>query len=264
MNTLQTIEKSVIPAINQEFLLAFKSPKIKDVSDVDLESKISALILECYLVAGQNIDVSDLRAQSKLFCGDLKKFQHFTIIGINEVAIAFRNGVRKKCGEYYGLNVVTYNIWVEAYLKDEKRKNSLALFDKSKEKETERKISEEESEKIIHESALQKWEYFKAGKQINDFNNITYKYLDSKKIILFSNSRKNEIKKQVQEKMINEKTYLMQRADISEKNDIKKQIDSILTGNDETLLSRCMKESLKIFFAELKEMGMELKDMFNN
>lgn len=68
--------------------------------------------------------------------------ERFPDLTMQEVQMAFKNGVRKDYGEYYGLNIVTFNGWLKAFIADEKRAEALMEWSRSQDAEKRRREPE--------------------------------------------------------------------------------------------------------------------------
>jgi len=133
-----------------------------------------------FFEAGQdkNLDSETLNQLTSILTADIKR--DFKVAKLNEIGEAFRLGVRKTYGDYFGLSVITFNEWIRGYLKSEERKFALQALNKPKPAVE----SHEEKAKQIFDNMLPEMlaEYKRTGKCLN-FGNVRYNYLVEKGLI---------------------------------------------------------------------------------
>lgn len=191
---------------------------------------------------------------------------------IEDVRLALKNGVRKKYGEYYGMNITTLSVWLEAYTNQTKRDSMLRLpFIKKQEVPKEQT---EQQKKEFHRVWLNSvYEHFNNFKNTNvfdfvDFNNSFYKYCKKLNLINLSGDEQQEIwdlavkELKAQYQNSNERSY-------GKRIDRKNILESLKIGeNDKTLNELIIIKSKKIavhrFFERLISEGINLKELIES
>lgn len=244
--TLQPHEK--------EIAVASFGKKLKDYSFDEMIVLMNGLIHKAYLSCGTKIDTKLINQTINELCIDLQKENGF--MSFEDVQIAFKNGWKKKYGEYYGLNNATYFIWVNAYSADENRARIKKLIADAKENHNKVepvKKTEAEIEAFMKTAVLDSFEAFKRGAFITDSGNVKYNYLDKRRLIDFTVARKNKILKIAEERLKAEALEGMRQTQI-----VKSAMSKI---HPETIKSEAKKEALNQYFSQLVELHLELSDL---
>lgn len=92
----------------------------------EIYNPLVVLIGYLHLLRGQKPDTDELVFQASELERELK--DNYSYLTLEEVRIALENGVKKRYGDYYGLNVVTYIDWLDAYKKSDQRRKALEDF----------------------------------------------------------------------------------------------------------------------------------------
>lgn len=100
---------------------------VKVVNAQDKFEQVRVAIKTVYFVAGISNDKlpdkEEFNAMVNLLIKDIEHY--YKRITVEELKIAFNNGVREYYGKYYGLSVKTFNDWIKAYLESEERKKRI-------------------------------------------------------------------------------------------------------------------------------------------
>ncbi len=100
---------------------AVATVKIKQIPEI--YNPLVVLIGYIYLLRGQKPDTEELVFQASELERELK--DNYSYLTLEEVRIALENGVKKRYGEYFGLNVVSYIEWLDAYKKSDIRRKAV-------------------------------------------------------------------------------------------------------------------------------------------
>jgi hypothetical protein len=101
-----------IPQLSREIILASKnSPRISEIPKNYSGNEIKTYINRAVFEAGMKIE--DLDKVIPIVVGDI--FKDFGILTLPEIKLAYRLGVRGELGEFMGLNVRTFYVWVKNY-----------------------------------------------------------------------------------------------------------------------------------------------------
>ncbi len=196
-----------------------------------LRNKVKLAFFE----AGQdkNLDSETLNQLTSILTADIKR--DFKAAKLNEIGEAFRLGVRKSFGDYFGLSVITFNEWIKAYFKSEDRAFALKALQEPKKLPA----HSEEEVKQIFDNMLPDMiaEYKRTGKVLN-FGNVRYNYLVEKGLIpadhwlKFRGNAEAMLYEQLEEEKENK------WANINEVKRIKLQLESMEQGEDHPRLKQ--------------------------
>lgn len=117
--------------------------------------------------------------------------KHFPFIRLQEIPLAFSRGIRGKYGPFYGLNVVTFEKFIEAHLHHEVREQLIRAAGLMKEHEVPDRISRF---RVAKQNAMDAMRLMDAGKEVLS-GGIVYDFLDALGLISFSTSEKWEFMK---------------------------------------------------------------------
>lgn len=181
-----------------EYALALESPRACDVKKGEIMKSLIDILSKTYFDAGQVMPGYDVQAQTKnlqVLAGALwEELNNFQFIRVQEIRIAFKNGVRGEYGEFFGLNIKTFYQWLKGYQFDEKRKK--AYKDKKAELESELPpiMTPEESDKAFRRVIQRNFQNYKAGGPFQvDFSMYVFKKFEEAKLIQLSIEEKNAI-----------------------------------------------------------------------
>ncbi|WP_459186687.1 hypothetical protein ACGE0T_10915 [Parabacteroides sp. APC149_11_2_Y6] len=193
-----------------------------------------------YAQAGQTILPNELATMANALFRDIQA--RYSSLTMQEVRVAFENGVRGDYGTFYGLSIVTFNNWLKAYKQSEERYKAVKSLNRAKNALP--APGEAYNNQKMKEMCLR---YFDSYKKTGNpgFACVTvYQFLQKEKVI----NQSKEYKLSVMEKVRNSKKG-----------------KGALKFPDEILENRIKCEAveicLKAFFQELIEMDMELKDV---
>lgn len=247
--TLTTQEASIV--------LASRGAKIKDIKKKEIANVITDLVGASFVVLNQQKMLPEDRLiLEQQVVGDITRdFQNLSLEDIKE---AFHLGVRgqfkSKPEDVVFISVATIYSWLRSYkegMRREAMKKQIEFLNK-KEKETKELTDQEKEEKAKEflKYCIQAFEEYKTSKSIYDPVNAIYYALEGAGVIRFTKERKDKIYAQAIEhlKITEDKSFrvLLERGAKEAKTRAK-------------VLAAQM--ALKIFFDELIEMEMELKDL---
>lgn len=179
------------------YQLALQSGKISEMKKSELVKELNNILTKTYFDAGQTIRGNNVQEQTRelqiISTALYEELQQFKFLRIEELRIAFKNGVRGEYGEFFGLNIKTFYQWLKGYQNDEKRKAAIIAAKAESEKEysspvDKKKVSIEWWEMIKREHAA-----FKNGGKLylrGAFNQ--FKLFEQAGIIKLSNAEKND------------------------------------------------------------------------
>ncbi len=116
----------------------FNSPLVSKIESSTLLELLMQFITKLHNDCGQKVNAEDLVIQSNELLNSLLK--NYKWITISEIPNILSLGRRKNFGEYYGLNLNTYEVWIDAYYAqkraDEIKSKRLNFAEKKQEKPT--------------------------------------------------------------------------------------------------------------------------------
>lgn len=216
-NIFEAIQALKIETIQRQIAIARLKPKISELpSDAESENlylnSLKGLIMKTYADCGQvlnyesyivdGVEIKPIKFQVKELSDDIDKY--FVFLTLDEIYIAFSEGVRGVYGEFYGLNNVTYFKWLKSYKESEQRRN--ALFELNKLREP---VKIELPQKTYSNSEIYElnksniidfyYNYYLKEKECITFPySLIYKTLDCAKIIDYSKNERIEMYKKAQ------------------------------------------------------------------
>lgn len=112
--------------------------------------------------------------------------RHFPFMRLQEIPLAFSRGIRGKYGVFYGLNVVTFEKFVEAHLHHEIREQLVRASGSIKQHEVPDRASRF---RVAKQNAMEAMRLMRAGKEVLS-GGVVYDFLDALGLISFSTAEK--------------------------------------------------------------------------
>ena len=172
-NLLTEVERKAfeqIPSGLQKFVKAKFSPLISEMDAAEADKMIFDLICQTQIHIGHTKSAEDM--EMNLICSRAilslikSKYQNLTI---TELKTAFLNGSIGEYGQSIGVNLKSASEWIKGYLNDEKRKQTMAQWNKCLDHVKKRDYSEEEKEQIEVDGCLHYFNEFKNNKMLERF-----------------------------------------------------------------------------------------------
>ncbi|WP_157262855.1 hypothetical protein [Pedobacter steynii] len=183
----------------------------------------------------------------------------FPSIRLAEIPLAFSRGIRGKFGPYYGLNVVSFEKFVEAHLSCESREQLArdALLKK------ESRIPDKDSRfNVARDNAINAMHMMNSGKEVLS-GAIVYDFLDRLALISFNNREKWEFVAEAR-RYLNESLGREQRRTISriKQTEIQRKLNSVQDGSAiEMIKSMAKRFALYAFFRSCILDELDLKEI---
>ena len=180
------MENKLATTTSNPYLVAVTSERILDMRKEDALDMIHSLIVKAFHDTGTMFKQDEKTLIITTF-DEIKTY--FPYLKSGELIMAFASGVRKEYGEYFGINLVTFNQWIKGWMKDEKRMN--AKKELLKDKEYPPLMTETEAEYAWKETINRQFKEFKrTGHLICEFPNHLFKHLEQIGLISISNAQK--------------------------------------------------------------------------
>lgn len=236
------------------FLDAFNSKLVRDASDSEILITLAEIVSKTTFDAGNTPKSSEeIKALIGSLLPDCKMF--FKTLTLDELKLAANRGVRGMYGDMIGVSVASLSKVFNGYMADMKRQEAKkALIEANTPKEEPPKeVSESEWVRL----SIEAFEKFKESGVYEDWGNIIYLFLERKGLLNYSNERKAEIKRIVENR---ELARLSAPLSMEEKRNFEKLKDQLLSGSMD-IKGKCRREALLIYFKELDEMGLAMEDL---
>lgn len=258
---IQTKEYDELAILEREIANASFGVKIKDMKPEELLVAMVGLIGRTHVNCGYKMDQSQVDLTVDELVSDLQKYNG--LLSLAELELAFKNGWKKAYGEFFGLSNQTYFMWVNGYTWSASRLNAKKAIEKAiKNRNNAPTVSELEKERIVRDGVIARFYHYRDTKVIEDIANVAYNYLDDKGLILFTKEVKNEIMDRCRKRLLSEENSKQIGAKtLGERNDIANAIKQLEQKTSPKLKIESRKEALKMYFDQLIEMELDLKDL---
>ncbi len=179
-------------------ITATKHDKIKTLAAKQIQKQLDIIILQAFKDKNQKPDPIDVKLTVDTLVKDLKIYCES--LTMQEISIAIHEGVIGLVKEYNAIDAGNCMQFIFHYQNNEERKALLFKQNKHEEKvkETRPPLSEKEKDDLIKQGIVAAFEEFKTTKKLHGFPNLTYDYLNKKKLIHFTSSEKDDFKKLAQ------------------------------------------------------------------
>jgi hypothetical protein len=221
----------------------------------DLRDAITSGVTTALYNLGTSFKNADERQvfESRVFIEIGYHFQTFTL---EEIKNAFNLGslghFRTKPDEVLFMSIEKVFSWFKAYKFGVKRDISKKIAEIEQKEEKAKEPTQEEKEKIVLNGVLASFEAFKKTGEVKDYGNVTYDTLDKMALIPFTNQRKKEIYTQA------ERIFKASKIDDRE---FTKRLKEMSSETQNIIKAEAKILALSIFFKDLVEMEVELKDL---
>lgn len=185
LSSLTPSERSIIEAALER--------KIKNITPVEVVNELLTILSTIYTIAGQKSDPATLA----LYADELyqKIITTYPNVTVQEIRTALKKGVYEEYGEYYGLNIKTFVLFIRSYLFSEERKAAKDIFESKRLEVPVEAFTPEQKEQTKKEFVNNLYSDFRKGKLIVDFiPSYLCGFLEEKRMIVLSNKEKLEIK----------------------------------------------------------------------
>lgn len=218
-------QNSVVPIEGAHVLLddpAFKLPENRVFNVVLLE------VTKCYIhLNWAKPKENDLNLMVTELTKNIQNHAAYRSLRLKEIPTAFAEGIRKEYGEFMGLSIVSFEMFLRGYLKSQYR-IELGKSLPTLQIEQSKKPSSEEIFVISSDNANKAFQDFKSGKDISLVAPAVYRFLYRLKLINYSEEELTEF--------INEATTIVRNELIAKKGlsidkNFRDNIDKVLSDN---------------------------------
>jgi len=182
---------SIIPFTTNDLSIikAIESELVNVVPDEILKGRLLELVHNSHLTAG--IKPPDNKIELNITLNEIISEQrnNKSNLRFDEIEIAFKNGIHKKYGEYYGLNAVTFCFFIREYLKESARLEAIKIKNTI---EVKKDPTEEEIYQLSVSNCIQSENEFKSKGTVGRFGVVVYEFLEKQKILVLDTPAKKE------------------------------------------------------------------------
>lgn len=183
-----------LPSGLQIYVKAKDSPKIFEMPAVEAEIMIYNLISETQINIGHTKSAEDSKINQISAAAILNLiYQKYRTLTINELKLAFLNGLSGDYGDYIGVNLKTASQWIRGYSGAEIKRKALSEWNKCLDSDKKEELTETQKEEIELKALLNYFNEFKENNKtsVPDFiSAIFYLRLKQKGLINFSDDEK--------------------------------------------------------------------------
>lgn len=194
-----TIAPTILSIYEQNIVKASLGVKIKDLPN-DFHAELILLIAKVYADKGQIAEPTQIKSLALSLCNELKAY--FKGITLEEVKIALESGIRGEYGEYFGINIISFNQFIKGYISDSRTKSAKdkqeQYYTELKEKELELEKTDWTQQFVIH--IYDKW---KESKIVDCVNGTCFNWLKANGFDNVGTDFKNQALKQAEEQFYN-------------------------------------------------------------
>lgn len=261
-NGISDEQKSIILASLNDTKLKF----IDLVEDKTSWNSLKDILVKTIWESGIGMEKADQKLFITVAIDDIKN--EFPMLTISDVRIALKKGVRKKYGEFYGINITTINVWLNKY-SDEDKIQSMEKLLLIKPMEEEKIYTQEEklaNHKIWIEGVYAEFEKYKQTGHYSfyDFNGAFYKYAKDIELIKLTEEQQTVIYDKAVLEYKKSKNLKNARS-VGERADFKHIIENLQKDNDkpykEAISLICKKMVVQDLFKTFAEKDKDLKVM---
>lgn len=140
--------------------------KLIKIEGAELKKEVIKILQTC----GQNMVKPDFEVLITMLKEDLEK--DYPYLDWTEVQRAFHNGVRKRYGDFFGINVTTFCTWIDDYLLSQERrdyvKSKIPVIPESRQLVQENELSETDKRLIMTNAVNKTYFNYLADKKHNE------------------------------------------------------------------------------------------------
>jgi len=228
---------------------AIKSQLVNDISDILLRSKLLLIFRQAHIISGIKApeDIKELNLTLDAVISELR--ENKCNIRVDELEKAILNGVNERYGDYFGLNAKYYIKFIYSYVVDPKRLDVLAIDKKEPQTLLEAPKIRREERLSFAQKAYQK---YLADGRYEDYGNLIFDYLNTEKLITFTNKEKNEFvdqaRFQISQKLMNATTLNEKR-----KNNIK--LEMLMESDTSDVIILAKKITVEKYFEIINKLN---------
>jgi len=212
-----------------------------------LLKEITQQVAKTFATAGQAATIEQIGMISTEVTNDIHK--SFAMLSIQEIELAFYHGVRYDYGEYFGINIVTFNRWLRHYLENHHFKYVQEITKGQKLLDVKTEPTDEEKERIVASGVNRCFQTWKATKMIIDYGNPVFDYLYQKGTIKLTDIEWENYVLKASIEVTTDLKMKSQSVDRIERQDAKRILSGLETNNEVESLAKRM--ALEDYFKKL-------------
>jgi len=208
MNTNQTsqiVKSSVRYSTNlldaeKDYVADFKNKKLSELERLEVEKHFFKIVSQAYSDIGNySVSKENIKLSITSLLNECLPYKHR--ISPTGVENAVKRGIRKEFGDYYGINAVSFNLFLKSYMESTERRNAI-----EKQKRYEEQLEREKENSMYIDSGqtftIYSYEKYKESKVLYDPANVAYDWLKKKNLIpTFTKEDKEAIKMEAEQRV---------------------------------------------------------------
>ena len=222
----------------------FNSPQVKNINDQILQSGLDILIASTFQKCGQTTTPEDLAFMRDEMILELRT--SYAGLTTSELKEVFKCGFKKDYGEYHGLNVKTFCLWIKSYYESEKRQSAVKLALKPARVE----ITHNEKIQSRIDGLLECKSYFEEYKKVGRGHAWVYKVLDSLNQLSKDKLYKYNVHQQALKSV---RSSHSKPIDKNEARNFKEIIDNLNEKGNGVVIAECHKIVLNEYFSKVSD-----------
>jgi len=253
--------------MSREVILAtYGNERISKRNKNQAGDEIRQLVNRTILQSGFGASLSETDLKILIIDVVTDVLRDFSALTVQEVQIAFRNGVREEYGEYMGVSVRIFYKWVRAYIYETKvaAQRELKRLDKPKVVEVTQE-QKDEIHKTWIDGICKKYDSFLESEHygFQDWGGRIYSFLDKLGLIKISKAKKKKILADAKGIVKNRYRPINARTSVK-RDEYKKMLDKI-ASNDKSvngeIKSEAKKLALKMYLDGLRKKKANLREL---
>lgn len=234
-----------------------KGSRVDQMFFDELKGFMLICIGKIHAECGFNYQQDLVRQTIESLCKDMiSNHGHLTTF---EVYNAMLIGATGEYGEWAGLSNNTYRKWLRGFVTCPKRLSALSYNSRLLKAQEEKKdMTEEDNDRIMSSACLKAFDSYLLEGKVDDIGNSLFDYMWRKKIIRFTQERKDVFRALALEVIHSNIMIGVTLGNIPVKERLK-QLENYKDDSEVTVIAK--KIALNTFFKELIEIGHQLKDV---
>lgn len=242
-------------------------PRVREMRQEEVLNPVIALIGKIFLVAGQvpksESDKAALKKDIQFIASELSRdiATRYSELTLEEISIAFDKGVRNDFGDYFGLNVRTFNNWITAYRDSPERLRAIEDQLRKKAIPSPTQPTTADLKRMRDETIIFGFNSYKRRGSFVGNPTQLYKYLEELELIKLSKSEKNDLISQAS-KFLEDEYKTISKKDIS--STVRKALIETLHPNNrsqEKIVFKAKAIAIEAFYKNIVEKDLDIKEL---
>lgn len=248
-------------------LIKIEPVRASQIEEEQLAGIIGRIITKTAIIAGQTISGDALTFTIEGLVSDLQK--RYIGIELPELITACENGVLGDYGEWYGINRLSINQWIQGYISSgehQKYLNSKPVPAGQKQIATTSTKTKEEIDSIMRAGIIHCFADYKKTGFVIDFSSVRYDWLFLNKILVPNDEQIEYYLSEARKKIEQDARVKNMSASKHERYDALKELHEIenLKDTDSKIQSEAKKMAIAEWFEELIETKQDINQLIKS